>query len=64
MSIPILEAPNQPGLLVVDGLAGKAMERGVSLLGLHIRFYLKSLRAFLDPGVPLHLSVTDLDSNT
>jgi hypothetical protein len=31
----------------------------VSALGLHVRFYLKSLRAFLGPGVPLHLSVTD-----
>jgi hypothetical protein len=36
----------------------------LSALGLHIRFYLTSLRAFLGPGVPLHLSVTDLDSNT
>ena len=31
----------------------------LSALGLHIRFYLRSLRAFLGPGVPLHLAVTD-----
>jgi len=36
----------------------------LSALGLHIRFYLQSLRAFLGPGVPLHLSVTDFDSKT
>ena len=36
----------------------------LSALGLHTRFYLRSLRAFLGPGVPLHLSVTDLNSNT
>jgi hypothetical protein len=28
-------------------------------LGLHIRFYLRALRAFLGSGVPLHVSVTD-----
>jgi hypothetical protein len=33
-------------------------------LRLHIHFYLASLRAFLGLGAPLHLSVTDLDSNT
>jgi hypothetical protein len=32
-------------------------------LKLHIRFYLASLRAFLGPGIPLVLSVTDLNSN-
>lgn len=31
-------------------------------LGLHIRFYLASLRAFLGPNIPLRLSVTDLHS--
>ena len=31
---------------------------------MHIRFYLTSLQAFLGPGVPLHLSVTNLSSNT
>jgi hypothetical protein len=36
----------------------------LSALGLHIRFYLKSLRAFLDPSIPLHLSVADLDSTS
>jgi hypothetical protein len=36
----------------------------LSALGLHIRFYLRALQAFLDPGVPLHLSVTDLHANT
>ncbi len=34
----------------------------LSALGLHIRFYLKSLRMFLGPGVPLHVSVTDFGS--
>jgi hypothetical protein len=32
----------------------------LSVLGLHIRFYLKALRIFLDSSVPLHVSVTDL----
>ena len=36
----------------------------LSALGVHIRFYLMSLQAFLGPGVPLHLSVSDLNSNT
>ena len=35
----------------------------LSALGLHIRFYLRSLRAFLGSGVPLHLSVTDFYQN-
>jgi len=34
----------------------------LSVIGLHIRFYFKSLRAFLGPGIPLHLSVTDWSS--
>lgn len=34
----------------------------ISALGLHIRFYLKSLRAFLGPGVPLHLSLSDFSA--
>ena len=36
----------------------------LATLKLHIGFYLMSLRAFLGPGVPLRLSVTDLASNT
>ncbi len=36
----------------------------LATLKLHICFYLASLRAFLGPGVPLDLSVTDLASNT
>lgn len=36
----------------------------LSALELHIRFYLKSLRAFLGPDIPLHLSATALTSNT
>lgn len=36
----------------------------LSALGLHIRFYLNALRAFLGPGVPFHLSVADLDANS
>jgi len=36
----------------------------LSALGLHIRFYLSALQAFLGLGVPLHLSVTDLTPNT
>jgi hypothetical protein len=35
----------------------------LSALGLHIRFYLRSLRAFLGSDIPLHLSVTDFSSN-
>jgi hypothetical protein len=35
----------------------------LSALGLHIRFYLRSLRAFLGAGIPLHLSVTNLSSD-
>jgi hypothetical protein len=35
----------------------------LSALGLHIRFYLTSLRAFLGPSVPLHVSVADLAAN-
>ena len=36
----------------------------LAALRLHIHFYLTSLRAFLGLGVPLHLSVTNLTSNT
>ncbi len=35
----------------------------VAALGLHIRFYLRTLRIFLGSGVPLHVSVTDFGSN-
>jgi hypothetical protein len=35
----------------------------LSALGLHIRFYLKSLRIFFGPGVPIHLSVTNWGSD-
>jgi hypothetical protein len=35
----------------------------IDTLGLHIRFYLKSLRAFLGPNIPLQLSVTDFSTN-
>jgi hypothetical protein len=34
-----------------------------SALGLHIRFYLSALRAFLGSGVALNVSVTDLNPN-
>lgn len=34
-----------------------------SMLGLHIRFYLNSLRSFLGPDIPLHLSATDFRLN-
>ena len=30
---------------------------------MHIRFYLRALRAFLGSGVPLHVSVTSFDRN-
>lgn len=33
----------------------------LSQLGLHIRFYLQALRAYLGSAVPLHLTVTDLN---
>lgn len=36
----------------------------VSALGLHMGFYLRSLRAFLGPGIPLHLSVTDFSNDS
>lgn len=36
----------------------------LSALKLHIRFYLTALRAFLGLEIPLHVSVTDLSSNT
>jgi len=32
-------------------------------LGLHIRIYLRALRIFLGPSVPLHVSATDLSSD-
>jgi hypothetical protein len=35
----------------------------LSTLAVHIRFYLRALRAFLGARVPLHLSVTDLNLN-
>lgn len=35
----------------------------LSTLGVHIRFYLTALQAFLGAEVPLHLSVTDFDPN-
>lgn len=34
----------------------------VSAIGLHIRFYLRSLRTFLGPGVPLSVSITVMRS--
>ena len=33
----------------------------ISTLGLHIRFYLRSMRTFLDSNIPLHLSLTDFN---
>jgi len=36
----------------------------LAALRLHIHFYLASLRAFLGLGAPLHLSVTNLNSNS
>lgn len=35
----------------------------ISALGVHIHFYLRSLRTFLDPNIPLHVSVTDFSTN-
>jgi hypothetical protein len=35
----------------------------ISTLGVHIRFYLSALRAFLGPEISLHVSVTDLGPN-
>ncbi|HEY9526834.1 MAG TPA: hypothetical protein VIR02_07130 [Anaerolineales bacterium] len=35
----------------------------LSYLGVHIRFYLSALRAFLGPRVPLHLTLTDFGPN-
>ncbi len=50
------------------GLCSAGSDRGnlrfeLSALGLHIRFYLKSLKAFLGPGIPLHVSASDLRSS-
>ena len=61
-----------PGLLShfsAFALCSAGRDRGnlqfeLSALGLHIRFYLSALQAFLGPGVSLHLSVTDLTPNT
>ena len=36
----------------------------LSALALHIRFYLRAIRAFLGSGVPLHLSATDFSPKT
>jgi len=36
----------------------------LSALALHARFYLRSVRAFVGPAIPLHLSVTDFSAAT
>jgi hypothetical protein len=36
----------------------------ISAMGVHIRFYLRALRAFLGTKAPLHLSVTDINPNS
>ena len=36
----------------------------ISALGLHIRFYLRAVRAFLGSSIPLHLFVTDFRSSS
>jgi hypothetical protein len=48
------------------GSAGRGqgnLQFELSILGLHIRFYLAALRAFLGSTAPLYLSVTDLNPN-
>lgn len=40
-----------------------SMQFELTTLGLHIRFYLDALRAFIGPNVPLQISVTDLQSS-
>jgi hypothetical protein len=51
----------------VFALCSAGRDRGnlrfeLAALGLHMRFYLKALRAFLGTSVPLYLSVTDFGS--
>src|SRR5258706_14224945 len=46
------------------GRDGGNLRFELAALRQHIRFYLASLRAFLGRDTPLHLSVTDLNSNT
>jgi len=41
------------------GRSSGGVQFELSALGQHIRFYLRALRAFLGPDVPLHVSVTD-----
>jgi hypothetical protein len=59
------ESPESVAHFSSFALCSAGRDRGnsqfeVSALGMHIRFYLEALRAFLGPEVPLHLSVADL----
>ncbi len=61
-------APNLVSHFASFALCSAGRDQGrllfeVSAIGLHIRFYLRSLRAFLGSIIPLHLSVTDLNDN-
>jgi len=61
------QGPKQVAHFSLFALCSAGRDQGnwrfeVSALGLHIRFYLRALRAFLGSGVPLHLSVTDFSS--
>ena len=61
------ENPNLVSHFSAFALCSAGRDRGnlqfeLAALGLHLRFCLRSLRAFLRPGIPLRLSVTDLSS--
>ena len=63
------ESPGQDAHFSSFALCSAGRDRGnmrfeLSALGLHIRFYLNVLRAFLGPDVTFQLSVADLDSNS
>ncbi len=62
------ESPNLVSHFSAFALVSAGRDQGtlsfeLSALALHIRFYLKALRAFLGPAVPLSLAVTDWRSN-
>ena len=62
------ESPNSTSHFSSFALCSAGRDQGnlqfeLSTLKLHIRFYLRSLRAFLGSDVPLQLSVTDFSSD-
>jgi hypothetical protein len=58
------QSPQQLAHFSIFSLCSAGRNQGgsqfeLSTIGLHIRFYLRALRAFLGPDVPLHVAVTD-----